>query len=322
MVTPRRASTVTVNAVPMGAVLSDTIIEILSSSRRSPSIGTQIRPRPYLAMKFTASGVAAIRRHHEVAFVLAVLVVHDERASAPGGSPRCPPRWSRTRSCRPPECQRAHADTCRSRPPRCSPPDPACSRPSVVTASVCGISMTSKLRSPSAATVRLTPSTATDPWGIRSGSRSRLGSVTRTRAVDSTRVTRVHGAHAVDVAEDQMTAEGAAEPQRTLEVDAVARGATCPSAVRRASPDRSRRRTRRGAPLDHREADAVHRDAGAELDSRRGSRAALDLEARDVARAARRARTVPTSSTIPVNISRSGPADHVGLDEQIVADRA
>src|SRR4029450_7407517 len=49
---------------------------------------------------------------------------------------------------------------------------PGASRPSVVTASVCGISMTSKLRPPSAATVRLTPSTATDPWGISSGSRS------------------------------------------------------------------------------------------------------------------------------------------------------
>src|SRR5437867_3388929 len=66
---------------------------------------------------------------------------------------------------------------------------PALSRPSVVAASVYGISMTSKLMSPSAATVRLTPSTATDPWGISSGSSSRLGSAIRTRVVDSTRVT-------------------------------------------------------------------------------------------------------------------------------------
>ena len=43
--------------------------------------------------------------------------------------------------------------------------------PSVVTASVCGISITSKRRDPSAATVRLTPSTATEPCGIRSGSK-------------------------------------------------------------------------------------------------------------------------------------------------------
>jgi hypothetical protein len=43
----------------MGAVLSVTIMGIFSSSSRSPTMGTQISPRPYLAMKFTASGVAA-----------------------------------------------------------------------------------------------------------------------------------------------------------------------------------------------------------------------------------------------------------------------
>src|SRR5262245_46604172 len=57
VLTPRRASTLTVNAVPRGAVLSETIIPTCSSSRRSPRTGTQISPRPYLAMKFTASGV-------------------------------------------------------------------------------------------------------------------------------------------------------------------------------------------------------------------------------------------------------------------------
>ena len=65
VVTPRRASTLTVKAVPSGAVLSETIMEICSWSRRSPIIGMQIRPRPCLAMKLTASGVtlsAAIRR--------------------------------------------------------------------------------------------------------------------------------------------------------------------------------------------------------------------------------------------------------------------
>ena len=58
MVTPRRASTVIVNAVAIGAVFSDTIMPSLRSSRRSPVIGTQMRPRPWVAMKFTASGVA------------------------------------------------------------------------------------------------------------------------------------------------------------------------------------------------------------------------------------------------------------------------
>ena len=46
---------------------------------------------------------------------------------------------------------------------------PGRGRPSVVTASVCGITMTSNARSSSAATVRLTPSTATEPCGISSG---------------------------------------------------------------------------------------------------------------------------------------------------------
>src|SRR5262249_42745150 len=43
---------------------------------------------------------------------------------------------------------------------------PSASPPKVVTASVCGITMTSKVVTASAATVRLTPSTATDPCGI------------------------------------------------------------------------------------------------------------------------------------------------------------
>src|SRR5205085_11638339 len=44
-------------------------------------------------------------------------------------------------------------------------PGPA--RPSVVTASVCGIRATVNRRSSTAATVRLTPSTATDPFSTR-----------------------------------------------------------------------------------------------------------------------------------------------------------
>src|SRR5438552_1970273 len=66
---------------------------------------------------------------------------------------------------------------------------PAASRPSVVTASVCGISITSKAASSSDATVRLTPSTATEPWGISSGASPRSRKAILTRAVDSTRVT-------------------------------------------------------------------------------------------------------------------------------------
>src|SRR5262249_19008081 len=127
-------------------------------------------------------------RHHQVAFVLAVLVVDHEQdapltdlldALLDGRKPGHVVPLS------------ASERTTYFPTPSASMfvPWPGRSRPSVVTASVCGISMTSKLRSPSAANVRLTPSRATDPWGIRSGSRSRLGSVTRTRALDSTRVT-------------------------------------------------------------------------------------------------------------------------------------
>src|SRR5579864_2156674 len=59
------ASTVTVNAVPKRDVLSSTIAPTPSSSRRQPSTGTQMSPRPCVAMKLTASGVirsAAIAR--------------------------------------------------------------------------------------------------------------------------------------------------------------------------------------------------------------------------------------------------------------------
>ena len=59
------ASTVTVNAVPNRDVLSSTMAPTPSSSRRQPSTGTQMSPRPYVAMKLTASGVmrsAAIAR--------------------------------------------------------------------------------------------------------------------------------------------------------------------------------------------------------------------------------------------------------------------
>src|ERR1700680_702117 len=51
------ASMVTVNAVPKRDVLSSTMAPTPSSSSRHPSQGTQMRPRPCVAMKLTASGV-------------------------------------------------------------------------------------------------------------------------------------------------------------------------------------------------------------------------------------------------------------------------
>ena len=74
-----RASTETVNAVSCSAVLSRTICGICSSSSRVPIIGTQIRPPASLRMKLIASGVTICGRHHQVALVLAILVVeHDD----------------------------------------------------------------------------------------------------------------------------------------------------------------------------------------------------------------------------------------------------
>src|SRR5262245_644530 len=57
--TLRRASIETQKAVPYGDVLlwSDTINGMFNSSNRWPVIGRQIRPRPWVAMKLTASGV-------------------------------------------------------------------------------------------------------------------------------------------------------------------------------------------------------------------------------------------------------------------------
>src|SRR5437899_1409680 len=125
--------------------------------------------------------------HDEIALVLAILVVddHEDASRADLLDGRLDARKPRH------VAPLSASDRTRYLPIRSASTFVACpglSRPSVVAASVYGISMTSKLMSPSAATVRLTPSTATDPWGISSGSSSRLGSAIRTRVVDSTRV--------------------------------------------------------------------------------------------------------------------------------------
>ena len=56
--TPSRASIETVKAVAKRPSLRRAIIGRPSSSTRSPVSARQIRPRPYLAMKLIASGVA------------------------------------------------------------------------------------------------------------------------------------------------------------------------------------------------------------------------------------------------------------------------
>ena len=58
VVTPSRASTDTVNAVPSGASLCSVICRRPSSSQRSSVRQRQISPRACVAMKLIASGVA------------------------------------------------------------------------------------------------------------------------------------------------------------------------------------------------------------------------------------------------------------------------
>ena len=54
-----------------------------SCSARSFEIGTQIKPRPCMAMKLTAFGRGLFRRHDEVALVLAVGIIgHDHDLAA------------------------------------------------------------------------------------------------------------------------------------------------------------------------------------------------------------------------------------------------
>ena len=58
VVTPRRASTLTVNAVPSGASLCSVIGRRPRWSARSSVRQRQISPRAWVAMKLIASGVA------------------------------------------------------------------------------------------------------------------------------------------------------------------------------------------------------------------------------------------------------------------------
>ena len=58
VVTPSRASIETVKAVSIREELLTDIIGRPSCAIRSAVIGRQIRPRPWVAMKLTASGVA------------------------------------------------------------------------------------------------------------------------------------------------------------------------------------------------------------------------------------------------------------------------
>ena len=82
VVVPRRASMDSVNAVPSAEVLIGDIGGRCSSSQRSSVSARQIRPRPYLAMKLICSGRDLLRDKGQIAFVFAVLVIHQNDLAA------------------------------------------------------------------------------------------------------------------------------------------------------------------------------------------------------------------------------------------------
>ena len=84
VVTPSRASIVTVNGVSCADSFLAAISSSPSSSQRSGVSARQIQPPAWRVMKLIASGVTNCGRHHEVALVLAVLVVDDDDHLAGG----------------------------------------------------------------------------------------------------------------------------------------------------------------------------------------------------------------------------------------------
>src|SRR2546428_426121 len=148
------------------------------------------QPPPVLGHEVDGLGRRFVGRHEQVALVLTVLVVGDQEHPALPDlldglfDTREPahddPRNASERTTYLPITSASMLTGCPTR-----------SRPSVVAASVCGINITSNAAASSAATVRLTPSTATEPFGTISAANSGSGNAIRTRAVDSTRDTSV-----------------------------------------------------------------------------------------------------------------------------------
>ena len=167
VVTPSRASTLTVNAVPSGASLWSVIGRRPRWSARSSVRHRQISPRAWVAMKLIASGVANC----------AAIVGRPRsrgrdrrrrRPSGPRGCPRSLPRSSRTgvvTAIRRRLAGEQLLDVLRehvgleidARPP-------ARARRASSRSSVCGISATAKPAASTAATVRLVPWTAIEPF--------------------------------------------------------------------------------------------------------------------------------------------------------------
>ena len=107
--------------------------------------------------------------------------------------------------------------TWRSDPFPDSPPSPTGLEPSVVAASVCGIRATLKRSGVTSTSVRLTPSTATEPFDTIGASKF---AGRRTRS-SPTRPAAALGdpADAIDVSLHEMAAQPVAESQRAFEID-------------------------------------------------------------------------------------------------------
>ena len=220
-----------------------------------------------------------LRRHDEVALVLAIGVVDDDhdlaaRDSGDGVLDRRERhgQFSLVASSR----STYFASTSTSRLTGW----PTSRNPRLVTPRVCGMTATVNESGPSAATVRLTPSTVIEPLShdVAQDLGGR-GDLDRDRAVGLRRA-GADGADRVDVALHEVAAEPVGEPHRAFEVHAVADR----QRADRGAGERLGDGIRGEAPLaqrHHGEAAAVHRDRRAELGvvEHRGGR---ELQARAV----------------------------------------
>src|SRR6266478_8087830 len=187
---------------------------------------------------------------------------------------------------------------------------PRASPPRVVATSVCGMTMISKSRSLSRATVRLTPSTATEPCGISSGAIASPGHSIVSRAVSACRVS------AATVPTPSTCPWTRCPP--TMPPSRIGRSrltgsptARSPSAVRASvSGPTSKRSLPAPTSTTVRQAPFTATLAPTPLSSR--TRSAPSTR-RDPARSSTR----PTSSTRPVNMS----ALHAAFQEPVAAQR-
>ena len=237
----------------------------------------QIRPRPCLAMKFTACGRDLLGGDDEIALVLAILVVHDDDdlAGAQGRQGLLDGVWSCCRSfmrasfrsgvcCERPKPTRQQAVQGQARcriaaaavvagvgsvgHARCEPSRAALTSTSisrftcrprapvkVVACRVCGMRFTVKpARNGPSSTVRLTPSTATEPLGDQVALQFRAASaMVSNQPPPRPSRTALHSPDPVDVPLHQVPVQGFARPQGGFQVHTADPAASRARVVRR-----------------------------------------------------------------------------------------